>query len=134
MLLTWWYTFAAVSVHVHTLYDLPLYRYFYKVTLLVIWPKDTTLNIMLDADFAAGVRTAESLVDTELHNNIPKNNSSNNSSTGGSDSGSRAVGQVVKHYCSTVGPAATGRAATYYNYHQVVVHPMARLQQVLALC
>jgi hypothetical protein len=104
------------------------HRYFYKVTLLVIWPKDTTLNIMLDADFAAGVRTAESLVDTEL-----KNNSSNNSSTGGSDSGSRAVSQVVNHYCSTVRPAATGRAATYYNYHQVVVHPMARLQQVLAL-
>jgi hypothetical protein len=102
--------------------------YFYKVTLLVMWPKDTTLNIMLKTDFDAALRTVESLIDTELSS---KNNS-NNSSTGGS--GSHAVGRVVDHYCSTVAPAAAGRTAAYYNFHHVVVHRMARLQQVLALC
>jgi hypothetical protein len=103
-----------------------LCRYWYKVTLLVVWPKDNTLKVMLEADFAAGLRTAESLVDAELSNNNSSNNS-NSYTQGGS--GSRAVSKVVDHYCS----AAANRMPAYH-FHQLLTRPSDMLQPVLALC
>jgi hypothetical protein len=96
----------------------------------VIWPKDATLNVMLKADFAAGIRTAQGLVDTELNN---KDTNSSNSSTGGS--GSQAVSMVVDYYCSIViPPAAANIRFPGFDYLPQQLPSSDKLPQVLALC
>eukprot|EP00953_Heterococcus_sp_UTEX-ZZ885_P011464 6641-Heterococcus_DN1.PRE.1 len=97
--------------------------YWYKVALLVFWPKGDTLNVMLKADFAAGMRTAEGLVDAELNNN------NNNNSRG-----SRAVNKVVNYYCSTVTAVVSPPVPEHYYVHGLANRPCDQLQLVLALC
>eukprot|EP00953_Heterococcus_sp_UTEX-ZZ885_P007065 4302-Heterococcus_DN1.PRE.2 len=89
----------------------PTLEYWYKVTLLVIWPKDASLNVMLKADFAAGIRTAQSLVDAELsYKNNNTNNNSSNISTRGSGRGlllqHRNTASSCQHSSSRLGRTA----------------------------
>jgi hypothetical protein len=97
--------------------------YWYKVALLVFWPKGDTLNVMLKADFAAGMRTAEGLVDAELNNTNNNNNSR----------GSSAVSKVVDYYCSTVTAALPATVPEHYYRHGLAKRPCDQLQLVLAL-
>jgi hypothetical protein len=89
----------------------------------VFWPKGDTLSVMLKADFAAGMRTAEGLVDAELNSN------NNNNSRGSS-----AVNKVVDYYCSTATAVVSPPVPEHYYIHGLAKRPCDQLQLVLALC
>jgi hypothetical protein len=100
-------------------------------TLLVFWPKGATMNVMLKADFADGIRTAEGLVDAELSDN---NNNNNNSSNSQGGRGTRAVSKVVNYYCSTVTAVAAPPAPARYYRQRWPAPSCDQLPHVLALC